>query len=280
MTAAGARTTKQRLDVALVERGLAPTRQTAQALIMSGSVCVEGLTADKPGIKVPAGADITVRGSAPAYASRGGLKLAGALESFGLEVTGLTALDVGASTGGFTDCLLKHGAARVIALDVGRGQLAWRLRGDPRVVVLEGINARGLSASDLPADAAIDMAVVDVSFISLRLVLPRLPPLLRTDRPGSGVILALIKPQFEVGRGQVGRGGIVRDADLRLTAVEGIAEFATAQGLAVRGLAASRLAGAEGNREYFAHLSVRDGGLTREEVHERALEITRMSVCR
>jgi len=259
---------RQRLDIVLVERGLAPSRQNAQALIMAGRVRVEGRRADKPSSKIDAEAPIAVDQPEWAYVSRGGVKLAGALDQFAIDATGSRAVDIGASTGGFTDCLLQRGAQRVLALDVGRGQLDWKLRNDPRVTVREEINARHLLPADLPElpDGA-DLIVIDVSFISLKLILPRVPPLLR---PGAGQVVALVKPQFEVGRGQVGRGGIVREPERRSEALRGVALFATTVGLGVRAMARSPITGAEGNVEYFLHLVPGAGGLTPAQIEAEA----------
>lgn len=246
---------------------------------MSGRVQVEGRPAEKPGTRVPDGAEVKVAGPALPYVGRGGVKLAGALDAFGLVVTGLEALDVGSSTGGFTDCLLQRGAAHVVCVDVGHGQLDWKLRNDPRVTVLEGINARYLSSGDLPVGCRLDLATIDVSFISLRLVLPRIPPLLDPEgaRPAAGAtgsIVALVKPQFEVGRGKVGRGGIVRSRNLRAETLAGVASFALSLGLGAGSMIRSPIAGAEGNIEYFIHLSLRTGGLTTEEIEKNALNLT------
>jgi 23S rRNA (cytidine1920-2'-O)/16S rRNA (cytidine1409-2'-O)-methyltransferase len=264
---------KQRLDLALLERGLVPSRQVAQALIMSRRVTVDGRVQDKPGIRIDPDAVVMVEAPALSYVSRGGLKLAGALDSFRVDPTGSTVLDIGASTGGFTDCMLQRGAARVFAVDVGHGQIDWKLRNDSRVVVIERLNARYLSAADLPGlPDGVDIATVDVSFISLRLVLPGVAALLRRP-PAPACILALVKPQFEVGRGKVGRGGIVRDSALRREALIGIARFAPTLGLSVRGLARSPIAGAEGNVEYFAHLGNATGGLSPEEIDNEATRL-------
>ena len=266
---------KQRLDLALMERGLVPSRQVAQALIMSRRVTVDGRIQDKPGTRIDLDADVTVEAPALSYVGRGGLKLAGALDTFRVDAAGLTVLDIGASTGGFTDCVLQRGAARVFAVDVGRGQIDWKLRNDPRVVVVEGLNARYLNPGDLPGfGGGVDLATIDVSFISLRLVLPKVAPILRPP-PAPACILALVKPQFEVGRGKVGRGGIVRDSDLRREALAGIARFSLTLGLSVRGLARSPIAGAEGNVEYFAHLDTGAGGLTPEEIDNEATRLVR-----
>jgi len=244
--------TRQRLDRLMLERGLAPSRERAQALILSGRVMVEGQAAPKPGTRLAPGAVITVLEDPRPYASRGGAKLEGALEAFGLDVSGLTALDIGASTGGFTDCLLKRGAARVYSIDVGHGQLDWRLRKDPRVIALEGVNARYLSRDELPGlGEGADVVTVDVSFISVGLVLPRIPPLMK-----GGSVVALVKPQFEVGRGRVGRGGIVRDPALHREVLRTAVSRAAELEMVVAGIARSPITGAEGNIEFFLHLRV------------------------
>jgi len=245
---------KERLDLLLIERGHAISRAQAQALIRAGRVRVGGKVLDKPGTPVPSDAPIEVT-EPPAFVSRGGEKLAAALDAFGVDPGGRVCLDVGASTGGFTDCLLQRGAARVYAVDVGRGQLDWRLRNDPRVVVREGVNARHLRAEDV--GEPVDLATVDVSFISLRLVLP---PLGSVVKPG-GDVIALVKPQFEAGREQV-RRGVVRDPAVHQAVVEGIASFARDElGWEVRGSIPSPLLGPAGNREFFLHLvpSLRTG---------------------
>jgi len=242
---AAARPPRARLDRLMVERGIAPSRERAQALILAGRVQVAGRPAAKPGTMVEAQADITLALPDHPFVGRGGVKLDGALDTLGLDPAGWIALDVGASTGGFTDCLLRRGAARVYALDVGAGQLDWSLRRDPRVVVMEKVNARHLRPGDLPEPIA--FAVVDVSFISLRLVLPPLLPLLAA----SARVLALVKPQFEVGRRDVGRGGIVRDPLLHRRAVQEVAEAAVAAGFLLLGGCPSPLPGAEGNVEFF-----------------------------
>jgi len=264
--------TKTRLDQMLVARGLAGSRQQAAALILSGRVSVEGLPSAKAGSRVPDDAVVNVTGALHPFVGRGGLKLAGALDTLRVDVTALTALDVGSSTGGFTDCLLQRGAAQVVCIDVGQGQLDWKLRNDPRVRVFEGVNARYLPPEITGLFAGrFDLAVVDVSFISLKLILPVLPPLLL---PGRGGIIALVKPQFEVGRGKVGKGGIVRSARLRYEAVAGIGAFAIDAGLGVLGVAASPITGAEGNCEYFIHLSVAPGGLTQGELEKHVIDLT------
>lgn len=245
---------RERLDRLLVRRGLAPTRARAQALILAGRVLSGGRRLAKPGLRYPLDQPLELVAAAR-WVGRGGDKLAGALESLGVAVDGRDALDVGASTGGFTDVLLARGARRVIALDVGRGQLDWSLRNDERVFPLEGVNARLLDPAWLPWAPA--LAVVDVSFISLRLVLPAL---VRSLAPG-GEVVALIKPQFEVGRGGVGRGGIVRDRELHRRVLEEIAGFARLRGWGILGLCASTVRGARGNVEFFVHLSPAAEGL-------------------
>ena len=239
---------RTRLDALVVERGLAPTRARARALVLAGHVRVAGAAVSKAGAAVPADAEVTLATPDHPYVGRGGVKLAHALDALGVEVAGRTALDIGASTGGFTDVLLQRGAARVAALDVGRGQLAWKLRQDPRVLVIEGVNARGLGPASLPpAFRAVDLVTVDVSFISLKLVLPPLPALLQ---PG-GEVVALVKPQFEAGRGEVGRRGVVTDAAVHGRVVQEVRSAADRIGLTPVAEAPSPLAGAGGNREFF-----------------------------
>jgi 23S rRNA (cytidine1920-2'-O)/16S rRNA (cytidine1409-2'-O)-methyltransferase len=238
---------KIRLDLLLVERGLAESREQARRLIMAGEVRVDQELNDKPGKSVPADATVEVRNSLP-YVSRGGVKLAAALDAFGVAVAGLVAVDVGASTGGFTDCLLQRGAARVYAVDVGYGQLAWKLRGDPRVIPIERTNIRYLT--ELPNGVLADLAVVDASFISLALVLPAT---LRLLQPGAA-ILALVKPQFEAGKEQVGKGGVVRDAQIHRRVLEAIAARAGELGLTVAGLTVSPILGPAGNVEFLIWL--------------------------
>jgi 23S rRNA (cytidine1920-2'-O)/16S rRNA (cytidine1409-2'-O)-methyltransferase len=241
-------TAKERLDVALVARGMAASRERARALILAGEVEVAGRRADKAGTLVAPDEPIVLRGADHPYVSRGALKLVHALDHFGLDPGGRTALDVGASTGGFTDVLLRRGALRVFAIDVGYGQLAWSLRQDPRVVVLERTNIRHLDPAKI--DAPADLAVVDTSFISLTLVLPRVASLLV---PGADIV-ALIKPQFEVGKGEVGKGGVVRDPAKRQAAVDKVTACAAATGLAWHGVVASPILGPAGNVEYLAHI--------------------------
>jgi len=245
---------RERLDRLLVRRGLAPTRAKAQALILAGRVRSDGVRLDKAGQAIPEDAPLQVDEGAR-YVGRGGHKLAGALGALGVEAGGCDALDVGSSTGGFTQALLEAGASRVVALDVGRGQLDWSLRRDPRVSVLEGINARHLEPSMLPFSPS--LAVIDVSFISLKRVLPAVAACLA---PG-GCMLALVKPQFEVGRGRVGRGGIVRDPALHREVLRSVVAFARESAWGIGGIARSPLRGAEGNVEFFLLLRTGDPGL-------------------
>ncbi len=237
---------KQRLDQLVVERGLASSREQAQRLILAGRIRVEGHPATKAGHLHPADANLEAL-SAPRFVGRGGEKLEGAFAAFPLHVAGLDCLDVGASTGGFTDCMLQRGAARVIALDVGHGQLHERLRNDPRVVVMERFNARYLTSADLPFVPG--FAATDVSFISLRLILP---PLVSVLKPG-GLLVALIKPQFEAGREAVGRGGVVRDPSVHAAVIAGTRDFAERSlGLCCLGVVPSPLTGPKGNIEFLA----------------------------
>ena len=239
---------KDRIDKILVERGLAPSRERARALIMAGMVVVNDHLVEKPGMMIPLSSEIRLKGEVHPFVSRGGLKLEKALEEFRIDVTGLAVMDVGASTGGFTDCLLQRGARRVFAVDVGYGQLAWKLRQDPRVINLEKTNIRYLSAdalSEVP-----DMAVVDASFISLAKVLPAIVPLIAAE----GTIVALIKPQFEVGRGEVGKGGVVRDADQHRKVIDSIVSLADELQLDQQGVTESPVLGPKGNREFLIYL--------------------------
>ena len=240
---------RERIDKLLVERGLAESRTKAQAMIMAGMVLVGNQRVEKPSHLFDTNSTIRVKGAedpTTRYVGRGGLKLEAALREFRIDVRGLTCLDVGASTGGFTDCLLQHGAKSVVAVDVGHNQIDWRLRNDPRVEVREGVNARYLKPDDFKE--RLDLAVIDVSFISVTKVLPAIVPLL-TD---TGSIVTLIKPQFEVGKGEVGGGGIVRDAEKRVRVVEEVNGAATALGLRVVNVIESPIKGAEGNVEFLA----------------------------
>jgi 23S rRNA (cytidine1920-2'-O)/16S rRNA (cytidine1409-2'-O)-methyltransferase len=248
-----------RLDQLLVNRGLAVSRERARALILAGTVRVNGAAVTKAGQHVDPDADLALVQPDHPWVGRGGVKLNHALETFGLDVTGAVALDIGASTGGFTDVLLRRGAARVVALDVGHGQLDWKLRTDPRVRVVEGVNARHLSADVLPADARLfDIITVDVAFISLRHIFPALPPLIAPR----GRIVALVKPQFEAGRDEVGRGGIVRDPAVHARVLDETAAAALQVGLERVAVTPSPIEGAEGNREFFMLLARTGGSVT------------------
>lgn len=242
--------TKQRLDKLLVERGLVPSREKAQALIMAGQVVVGDHAVDKSGHQVPVDAEIRIKGDVLPFVSRGGLKLRKALDQFGIDVCGLVAIDVGASTGGFTDCLLQAGVLKVFAVDVGHGQLAWKLQQDLRVINIEKTNIRYLTPDKLGETP--DLAVIDASFISLAKVLPATVALIK---PG-GRIIALIKPQFEVGKGEVGKGGIVRDPAAHQKVIEDVSRTAQAMGLKVADLCESPITGADGNREFLILLDV------------------------
>jgi 23S rRNA (cytidine1920-2'-O)/16S rRNA (cytidine1409-2'-O)-methyltransferase len=244
-------TKKTRLDTLLVARGLVESREKARALILAGKVDVNGQRAAKAGTAVPEDAEVHVDEPEHPWVGRGGIKLAHALDAFGIDVTDRLGLDIGASTGGFTDVLLQRGARHVIALDVGHNQLHWKLRSDPRVTVLEGVNARALTRDALPGlgDGA-GIVSIDVSFISLRHILPAVPPLLS---PGADVV-ALVKPQFEAGRDEVGRGGLVTDPAIHARVVAEVAAAAAAVGLTRRGVIDSPITGAEGNREFLMHL--------------------------
>jgi 23S rRNA (cytidine1920-2'-O)/16S rRNA (cytidine1409-2'-O)-methyltransferase len=237
--------TKIRLDSLLVERDLAENRKRAQALILSGAVLVDDRPVDKAGTPIPAAAEIRIRGEANPYVSRGGLKLRGALNALGVSATGLVALDVGASTGGFTDYLLQAGAAKVYAVDVGYGQLAWKLREDPRVVNIERTNIRHYDGAGIMD--GIDLAVLDASFISLKLIIP---PVLRLIK-GGALLIALIKPQFEVEKGEVESHGVVREPALHQRVLAEIEAFCRGLGLTVLGICESPLTGPAGNREFF-----------------------------
>lgn len=252
-----------RLDQLLVAQGLAPSRERAQALILAGAVRVGGQRADRAAAPIAADVAITVE-VGPQYVSRGGDKLAGALDDLGLDPRGMTVLDVGSSTGGFTDCLLQRGAIRVHCVDVGTNQLDWKLRSDPRVTVREGQNAR--LGFELPE--SVDLIVADLSFISLGLALP---PSFRHLRLG-GDLVALVKPQFEAGREKVGPGGIVRDVAVRAATVVAVAERFTAEGLGAQRIVASRVAGREGNRELFLHARKGETGMAPGRIRVAAME--------
>jgi len=239
---------KQRLDVFLTEHGLAETRQKAQASIMSGIVYINGQKVDKAGFAVAEDAQVEVRGSTLPYVSRGGLKLEKAMRTFGLKLEGCICGDIGASTGGFTDCMLQNGACKVYSVDVGYGQLDWKLRSDPRVVCLERTNARYLTHEQVPDE--LDFASIDVSFISLRLILPAVNGLLR----GGGHVVCLVKPQFEAGREKVGKKGVVRDPAVHREVLAHFLEHAAQSGFGVLDLTWSPIRGPEGNIEYLGYL--------------------------
>jgi len=245
---------KQRLDLVLVDKGLAPSRQRARALIMAGKILVNSLAAVKAGTLISADDSIELKGGDIPYVSRGGLKLEGALNEVNLDITDCTCLDVGASTGGFTDCLLQNGAARVYAVDVGYGQLAWKLRQDPRVVAIERTNIRHMSFEMIPE--TVDIATIDVSFISLKIVVPAVMGFLKAE----AFILALIKPQFEVGKDLVGKGGVVRDPTLHDRVIEDLSSFFAGSGLGCEKVIPSPILGPKGNREFFILLHHKDSG--------------------
>jgi 23S rRNA (cytidine1920-2'-O)/16S rRNA (cytidine1409-2'-O)-methyltransferase len=239
--------TKVRLDQLVAQRGLAPSRERARALILAGQLTVDGRVVSKAGTQVEQDAELALLEREHEWVGRGGIKLVHALDSFGIEVAGRECLDIGASTGGFTDVLLARGASRVVALDVGHSQLDWSLRTDPRVLVVERFNARRLTPSDLPCP--VDFVCIDVSFISLRLILPVIPPLLA---PGADVV-ALVKPQFEAGRDEVGKG-VIHDPAIHARVVEEISEAAAAIGLTRRAAIPSPITGQKGNVEFLLHL--------------------------
>ncbi|MFY9607502.1 MAG: TlyA family RNA methyltransferase [Blastocatellia bacterium] len=260
---------KERLDKVLVDRGIVESRTRAQAVILAGQVLVDDQRVDKPGHAIDIDAEIRIKGTTLRYVGRGGLKLEAALREFRIDPTGKNCIDVGASTGGFTDCLLQHGAARVWAVDVGHNQLAWKMRQDPRVVVLEGVNARNLSPEQF--GLSFDLAAVDLSFISLDKVLSPLRVCLG-DRADC---IALIKPQFEVGKGEVGKGGIVTDPLKHRRVLREIADSSRASGFRAVGLIASPILGGEGNREFLMHLRcARDVSQERVDIAETIERLT------
>ncbi len=243
---------KKRLDVLLVEQGYADSRTKAQAIIMSGQVYVSGQKADKPGISYEETVEIEVRGAACPYVSRGGLKLEKALRDFGVDPTGYVCSDSGASTGGFTDCLLQQGAKKVFAIDVGYGQLDWKIRSDPRVVVMERTNVRYVTPEQL--GEPLDLSVIDVSFISLKIVLPVIKTFLKAD----GQVLCLIKPQFEAGKDKVGKKGVVRDPETHKEVLDDFVALVNSLDMRILGLTFSPVKGPEGNIEFLAHLTLAD----------------------
>lgn len=244
----GQRVYKQRLDRLLLEKGFVQSRERARAFIMEGKVLVDGIRVDKAGIQVAIDAPIEVRGEDHPYVSRGGKKLEGALKTFGIDPKGMVVMDVGASTGGFTDCVLQRGAKRVYAIDVGYGQLAWKLQRDPRVVNLERRNIRFLKREEVGDE--LDLILIDTSFISIEKFIPHVLGFLASG----GTILSLIKPQFEVGKREVGKGGVVKDDRLHQKVVERISEFCLALGLKVLGVIESPILGQKGNKEFFIYL--------------------------
>ena len=241
---------KTRLDLVIVEKGLVQTRQRARALIMAGKVMVNNRLVDKPGSLVYRKDDVIIKGEDIPYVSRGGLKLAKALEELNIDITGAVCLDVGASAGGFTDCLLQHGARRVFAVDVGYGQLAWKLRQDSRVVVIDRTNIRYMPAETLPEP--VDLITIDVSFISLKIVIPAVIKFMKKDAR----IMALIKPQFEVGKGKVGKGGVVRDPVLHAGVIKSLSDFFTGKDLLIEFVIPSPILGPKGNKEFFISLKI------------------------
>ncbi|MBQ7726371.1 MAG: TlyA family RNA methyltransferase [Clostridia bacterium] len=267
-------TEKKRLDVALTEHGLTETREKAKALIMAGQVYLNGQKCDKPGTPVKERDTIELRGEGLRYVSRGGLKLEKAVQSFSLSLDGYVCADIGASTGGFTDCMLQNGAVKVFSIDVGYGQLAWKLRNDPRVINLERTNFRYVTTEQIPD--ALDFASVDVSFISLSLILPTLRPLLKDNARA----VCLIKPQFEAGREHVGKKGVVRERSVHIAVIDKIVSLASETGFSVLGLDFSPVRGPEGNIEYLCYLEksaepVKACTISTEELVERSYEALR-----
>lgn len=243
---------KERLDKLLVEKGIVQSRERARALILAGRVAAEGRTVDKPGTQVERETPLELRGEDQPYVSRGGVKLAGALDAFRIDPVGMVVMDVGASTGGFTDCVLQRGAKKVYAVDVGYGQLAWKLQKDPKVINLDRRNIRYLKREEIEEE--IDLILIDTSFISIEKFLPDLLDFTRKE----GSIVALIKPQFEVGKGEVGKGGVVRDPTMHQKVIERISQFSRRLGLTVFGVKESPLLGPKGNKEFFIYLRKED----------------------
>ncbi len=258
---------KERLDVLLVQQGLATSRELAKAYIMAGNVYVDGQKEDKAGTKVAVNASLEVKGSQMKYVSRGGYKLEKAVDAFGISLEGKICLDIGASTGGFTDCMLQNGAAKVYAIDVGYGQFAWKLRNDERVVCLEKTNVRYVTHEQVPDEG--DFASIDVSFISLTKVLPAVLGVLGEK----GQLVCLIKPQFEAGREKVGKKGVVRDINVHKEVIEMIANYVRAQNLGILGLSFSPIKGPEGNIEYLIYLDKSQTGMSEEEVQTKLEEV-------
>ena len=239
---------KKRLDIKLVECGIVQSRERAKSLIMAGKITVNDIIKDKPGIPVSEDDVIALKGKDIPFVSRGGIKLESALTSFNIDINGSVCLDVGASTGGFTDCLLKHGAKQVFAVDVGYGQMAWNLRKDPRVVTIERTNIRYLPYEAV--SSSIDLVTIDVSFISLKIVVPAVLKFMKAN----GSIIALIKPQFEVGKGKVGKGGVIRDAAMHDEVIKNLSAFFIETGLKIEGVISSPVTGPKGNREFLIYM--------------------------
>lgn len=258
---------KERLDVLLVQQGLATSRELAKAYIMAGNVYVDGQKEDKAGTKVAVNAALEVKGNQMKYVSRGGYKLEKAVDEFGISLDGKICLDIGASTGGFTDCMLQNGASKVYAIDVGYGQFAWKLRNDERVVCLEKTNVRYVTHEQVPDEG--EFASIDVSFISLTKVLPAVLGVLGEK----GQLVCLIKPQFEAGREKVGKKGVVRDITVHKEVIEMIANYIRAQNLGILGLSFSPIKGPEGNIEYLIYLDKSQTGMTEEEVQAKLEEV-------
>lgn len=261
------KTEKERLDVLLVQQGLATSRELAKAYIMAGNVYVDGQKEDKAGTKVAVTAALEVKGNQMKYVSRGGYKLEKAIDAFDISLEGKICLDIGASTGGFTDCMLQNGAVKVYAIDVGYGQFAWKLRNDPRVVCLEKTNVRYVTHEQVPEEG--DFASIDVSFISLTKVLPAVLGVLGEK----GQLVCLIKPQFEAGREKVGKKGVVRDIQVHKEVIEKIASYVRTQGLGILGLSFSPIKGPEGNIEYLIYLDKSQPGMTEEAVQQKLEEV-------
>jgi len=242
---------KTRLDISLLDKKLAPTRQRAQALIMAGKILVNQEPITKPGTRISESDVIIVKGTDMPYVSRGGIKLAEALTQFQIDAAGRHCMDIGASSGGFTDCLLQNGAAHVVAVDVGYGQIAWKLRQDPRVTILERTNIRYLTVEKVPFP--VDLAVIDVSFISLKIVVPAIRNFLKVD----ATVVTLIKPQFEVGRDRVGKGGVVKNPALHEEVIQSLSQFFETGGFRVHGVIPSPITGPKGNKEFLCHMKMK-----------------------
>lgn len=262
---------KERLDILLVQKKLADSRELAKAFIMAGNVYVDGMKEEKAGTRVPVTADITVKDAHMKYVSRGGFKLEKAMEAFHLSLEGKVCLDVGASTGGFTDCMLQNGASKVYSIDVGYGQFAWKLRNDPRVVCLEKTNVRYITHEQVPDEA--DFASIDVSFISLTKVLPATLDILGEN----GQLVCLIKPQFEAGRDKVGKKGVVKDKNVHREVIEKIIDFSFESNIFVKDISFSPIKGPEGNIEYLIYLDKKEAGMTKEEAYALANTIANTS---